>query len=113
MAWCEDRGVDCVLDLPRTGPLSERADETADAVRVESGLDDKDSCRYAETRHRAKSWDRARSAIARIEATRRGLDIRFVLTNLSHGSAGWLYDSLYRRADRRKASSSCTRPARL
>ena len=50
---------------------------------------------YAETRHRAKSWDRERRAIARIEATRLGLDIRFVVTNLDHGSPEWLYDSLY------------------
>ena len=50
---------------------------------------------YAETRHRAKSWDRERRAIARIEATRLGLDIRFVITNLAHWSAEWLYDSLY------------------
>jgi Transposase DDE domain group 1 len=50
---------------------------------------------YAETRHRAKSWDRERRAIARIEATRLGLDIRFVVTNLDHGSPEWLYDSVY------------------
>ncbi len=37
----------------------------------------------------------ARRAIARIEATRLGLDIRFVVTNPADGSAEWLYDSLY------------------
>jgi hypothetical protein len=31
---------------------------------------------YAETRHKAKSWDRERRAVARIEATKLGLDIR-------------------------------------
>ena len=50
---------------------------------------------YAETRHRAKSWGSERRAIARIEATPLGLDIRFVVTNLEYGSAEWLYDSLY------------------
>jgi hypothetical protein len=43
----------------------------------------------------ARHWDRERRAIARIEATRLGLDIRFVVTNLSHGEPQWLYDSLY------------------
>ena len=96
MAWCEDHGVDYVFGLPGTRPLSRKVDETADAVRVERAFDDKDVVRgYAKTRHRAKSWDRERRAIARIEATRLGLDIRFVVTNLSHGSAEWLYDSLY------------------
>ena len=96
MAWCEDHGVDYVFGLPGTKPLSKKVDETADAVRTERAIDDKDVVRgYAETRHRAKSWDRERRAIARIEATRLGLDIRFVVTNLAHGSAEWLYDSLY------------------
>ena len=50
---------------------------------------------YAETRHRAKSWNRERRAVARIEATTLGLDIRFVVTNIAHSSAEWIYDSLY------------------
>ncbi len=33
--------------------------------------------------------------MARIEATRLGLDIRFVVTNVARGSAEWVYDSLY------------------
>ena len=96
MAWCETNGADYVFGLPGTKPLSRKVDEAVDAVRTERALDDKDVVRgYAETRHRAKSWDRERRAIARIEATRLGLDIRFVVTNLDHGSPEWLYDSLY------------------
>jgi hypothetical protein len=96
MSWCEENSVDYVFGLPGTKPLSKKVDETADTVRVERAIDDKDVVRgYAETRHKAKSWDRERRAVARIEATRLGLDIRFVVTNLSHGSAEWLYHSLY------------------
>jgi hypothetical protein len=51
--------------------------------------------RYTETRHKAKSWDRERRTVARIEATMLGLDIRFVVTSLDVGSAEWIYDSLY------------------
>src|SRR5271170_4563810 len=50
---------------------------------------------YAETRHRAGSWTCERRAVARIEATPLGLDIRFVVTNLECGSPEWIYDSLY------------------
>ena len=96
MAWCETNGIDYVFGLSGTKPLSRKVDEAADAIRTERALDDKDVVRgYAETRHRAKSWDRERRAIARIEATRLGLDIRFVVTNLDHGSPEWLYDSVY------------------
>ena len=96
MTWCEENDVDYVFGLPGTKPLSKKVDETADAVRTERAVGDKDVVRgYAETRHRAGSWHKERRAIARIEATRLGLDIRFIVTNLDHGSAEWLYETLY------------------
>ena len=96
MAWCEDNGVDYIFGLPGSKPLSKKVDEAADAVRTERAVSDKPVVRdYAETRHKAKSWNRERRAVARIEATRLGLDIRFVVTNLAHGSPEWIYDSLY------------------
>jgi len=96
MAWCEDNGVDYVFGLPGSKPLSSKVDDAADAVRTERAVSGKPVVRdYAETRHKAKSWNRERRAIARIEATRLGLDIRFVVTNLEHGSPEWIYDSLY------------------
>jgi hypothetical protein len=51
--------------------------------------------RYTETRYGAKSWHVDRRIAARIEATTQGLDIRYVVTSLTHGSAEWLYDTLY------------------
>src|SRR5580700_6779286 len=96
MTWCEENDVDYVFGLPGTKPLSKKVDVTADAVRTERAVGDKDVVRgYAETRHRAGSWHKERRAIARIEATRLGLDIRFIVTNLDHGSAEWLYETLY------------------
>ena len=50
---------------------------------------------YAETRHKAKSWSRERRAVARIEATPLGLDIRFVVTNVEYGAAEWVYNAFY------------------
>jgi len=96
MTWCDDHGVDYVFGLPGTKPLSKKVDEAADAVRTRRALENIDVLRaYAETRHKAKSWDRERRAVARIEATRLGLDIRFIVTNLAQGAPEWLYDSLY------------------
>ena len=95
MTWCEENDVDYVFGLPGTKPLSKKVDETADAVRTERAVGDKDIVRgYAETRHKAGSWHKERRAVARIEATRLGLDVRFVVTNLD-GSADWLYETLY------------------
>ena len=96
MTWCEENDVDYVFGLPGTKPLSKKVDATADAVRTERAVGDKDVVRgYAETRHRAGSWHKERRTVARIEATRLGLDVRFVVTDLDRGSAEWLYETLY------------------
>ncbi|HUJ04295.1 MAG TPA: IS1380 family transposase [Rhizomicrobium sp.] len=96
MAWCEKNSVDYVFGLPGTKPLSRKLDDVADAIRVQRAMENSAVVRgYAQTRHRAKSWDRERRAVARIEATALGLDIRFVVTNLEQGSPEWIYDSLY------------------
>ena len=65
-------------------------------MRTEHAIGDKDVVRgFAETRHRAGSWRTERRAVARIEATQLGLDIRFIVTNLDRGSPEWLYETLY------------------
>ena len=51
--------------------------------------------RYTQTRYGAKSWRCERRVAARIEATTKGLDIRYVVTNIAVGTAEWLYDTLY------------------
>jgi hypothetical protein len=43
----------------------------------------------------AKSWNIDRRACARIEATTKGLDIRFVVTSIETGSAEHIYETLY------------------
>ena len=50
--------------------------------------------RFFQTGYRAESWSRERRVIARVEATAKGSDIRFIVTNLS-GKAKALYEKLY------------------
>jgi hypothetical protein len=96
MDWCEAHGVDYVFGLTGTKALTRKVEEAADAIRVERAIEDKDAVRgFAETTHAAKSWKRERRITARIEATRLGLDIRYVVTNIATGTAEWLYADLY------------------
>ena len=96
MAWCEANGISYVFGLSGSRPLSRKVDEAADAVRTERAVTDTDVVRgYAETRHKAGSWSCERRAVARIEATRLGLDIRFVVTNVTEGTPAWIYENLY------------------
>ena len=96
MDWCEANGIDYLFGLPGNTVLDRLVDEAADDIRTRRALEKKPSLRgFAETRYRAKSWKTARRACARIEATTRGLDIRFVVTSLATGSAETVYEVLY------------------
>jgi hypothetical protein len=96
MAWCESSGVDYIFGLPGNAVLDRLVEAAADDVRVRRAEAEAPVVRrYSETRYGARSWHRERRVAARIEASTRGLDIRYVVTNLSHGSAEWLYDTLY------------------
>jgi Transposase DDE domain group 1 len=96
MAWCEANGIDYIFGLPGNTALDRAVDEAADDIRTRRALDQKPCLRgFAETRYRAKSWKQERRACARIEATTKGLDIRFVVTSLAAGTAQHLYETLY------------------
>ena len=96
MAWCEANSIDYIFGLPGNPVLDRAVEDTADDIRTRRALDQKPCLRgFAETRYRAKSWNTGRRACARIEATTKGLDIRFVVTSLDTGSAQHVYETLY------------------
>ena len=96
MDWCEENGIDFVLGLAGNKVLSRHVDETADDIRVRRAEDHDQALRgFAETRYKAKSWKRERRVVARIEATPRGLDIRYVVTSLDDEMPEHIYADLY------------------
>jgi hypothetical protein len=96
MAWCEANNVTYILGLPGNSVLDGLVEPVADSVRVNRAINQADVVRrYTETRYGAKSWSCQRRVAVRIEATLKGLDIRYVVTNLAAGTAEWLYDTLY------------------
>lgn len=96
MAWYEANGIDYILGLPGNAAVDRLVEIPADDVRARRALAQAPAVRrYTETRYGAKSWRCERRVAARIEATPKGLDIRYVVTNITHGSAEWLYDTLY------------------
>jgi hypothetical protein len=96
MAWCDAHGVRFVFGLSGNTVLDALVEAAADAVRTRRALDDLDAVRdHAEAHYAAKSWATAQRVVARIECTRRGLDTRYIVTNITAGSPAWLYDTLY------------------
>jgi hypothetical protein len=96
MEWCDENGIDFIFGLPGNAVLDRLVEETADDIRTRRALDQKPCLRgFAETSYQAKSWNTDRRACARIEATTKGRDIRFVVTSIETGSAEHIYGTLY------------------
>ena len=96
MDWCEDNGVRYVFGLSGTKALVAKVEPTADHVQVERAIGDEDAVRgFAETTHAANSWRKERRVGARIEATRMGLHIRYVVAKIATGTPASLYADLY------------------
>jgi hypothetical protein len=96
MDWCEKHAVDYIFGLSTNAVLAAQVFAKTDEVCVRRAIGDLDVVRdYTEARYGAKSWSHPRRVVARIEATRKGLDVRYGVTNITYGTAEWLYDSLY------------------
>jgi hypothetical protein len=96
MAWCEANDVPYLFGLSSNTVLACQLEAAMDQVRARRALGDLDVVReYTETQYAAGSWKQPRRGVARIEATRLGLDVRCVVTNIRHCGPEWLYASLY------------------
>ena len=94
MRWCERHGVGYILGLARNARLAALAAPEmalAEAGFAENGLKQR---RFAELTYGARSWDRDRRVIARIEYGPKGANPRFTVTNLA-GDGRDLYERLY------------------
>jgi hypothetical protein len=96
MEWCEKNGIQYVFGLSKNPTLDALVYAKADEVRTRRARGKLELVRdYTETLYAAKSWPHWRRVVARFEATPKGLDTRYVVTNVTHCGAQWLYDSLY------------------
>ena len=96
MTWCETYGIDYIFGLSGNVVLDRLVEAAADDIRVRRAESQAEVLRgFAETRYAAKSWDKERRVVARIEASashaddmlRRGIDIRYVVTSLPGSDA--------------------------
>jgi hypothetical protein len=98
MDWCERNGVRYVFGLAGNAVLDAEVFAKTDevCVRRATARAQRDVLRdFTEIRYAAKSWPHPRRVVARIEATRKGLDVRYVVTSIAHCAPEWLYSSLY------------------
>ncbi len=96
MDWCEDAGVFYAFGIGTNAALAALAaplNEDVGLRRLRKGASAK-LRRYASFAYAAKGWRRDRRVVARIEASERGCDTRFVVTNLADKPKR-LYERVY------------------
>ena len=95
MAWCEDNGVDYIFGLSGNRVLDVLAAAVADDLKVRRAEAGAEKWRaFTAFAYAAGSWNRQRHVVARLEATTRGFDARYVVTSLP-GEARPLYEDVY------------------
>jgi hypothetical protein len=95
MAWCERNRVAYLFGIAGDPFLLGRVAALAEAAALERvGGEAAKVRRFGEFAYAAKTWGVERRVIARVEASDRGTDSRFVATNLA-GTPRWLYEVAY------------------
>ena len=96
MAWCEANGIHFIFGLARNRRLARAIGAELFAARTESQATGQPARRFKEliwsTR---KSWSRKRRVIAKAEWTQGEANPRFIVTSLTDGDGGSLYEQIY------------------
>ena len=102
MDWCDANDVKYIFGLGPNKILAKQVFAKLHDVCVQRAIGQLDKVRgFTETRYAAKSWSRPRRVLARLEATKKGADVRLDplcgsrVTNLTIGTAKRLYETIY------------------
>jgi hypothetical protein len=102
LEWCEKNHVRYVLGMARNEVLNAQVAKVAGAIGASHASvvarkgERADKVRgYTEFRYAAKSWNKERRIVARVEASLLGVDVRYVVTNIANRSPDNIYATLY------------------
>lgn len=90
-------GIHYVLGLAKNARLKSLAQAANKKARIEYECRDKPHRVIDEVRYAARTWRTCRRIIIRAEHSRWGENPRFVVTNIEHWSAAWLYEGYCQR----------------
>lgn len=94
LCWCERRDVQYIVGLAGNSRLKRQIEKEFSIAEQEFSAHGEKVRRFTEFMYQAKSWDRARRVIAKIEVTDKGCNLRFIITNLKEDGQA-LYDHVY------------------
>jgi hypothetical protein len=92
--WLDSQGIFYVVGLAKNRVLQQRSEATLAEARKRFELCGRNVRRYTSFFYAAKTWSHPRRVILRAEASRRGVDPRYVVTNVS-ARPKLLYEKIY------------------
>lgn len=95
MDWLEDNDVHYVTGMATNAVLRREAQPMTDRAAAISRKEMSRFRCFHSFNYKAESWSRSRRIVARIESTGKGTDVRFIVTDLEHAGAKFLYDRVY------------------
>jgi len=114
MDWCEQNDVTYILGLAPNKVLAEQVFPKLDECCARRALDQAEKVRdVTVTRYAARSWSRARRVVAGVEVTRKGADIRYIVTNNKRGTARHLQEKVYCARSGGEPDQTAQRPVGL
>ncbi len=94
LRWCDHHDIGYIVGLPKNKRLNRFTASLQDEATACFAATGSKVRWFTELQYAAKSWDRARRVIAKIEYSEHGVNPRYVVTNLK-GDAQHLYDKVY------------------
>jgi len=92
--WLESQGIFYVVGLAKNRVLQQRSEATLAQAKKRFALCRRNVRRYASFFYAAKTWSHPRRVILRAEASRRGVDPRYVVTNV-YARPKLTYEKIY------------------
>ncbi len=94
LRWCDRHAVDYIVGLAKNDRLNALTGEHREAAATEVAKTRDKVRRFVELTYGARTWDRPRRVIGKIEHTPRGANPRYIVTSLK-GDPKALYERLY------------------
>ena len=95
LEWLESANVNYVVGLATNAVVRREVRPLVEQVRLLERDGMKCVRRFHSFSYSARSWRRRRRVVARVEATSSGTDSRFIVTDLCHVGAKYLYETVY------------------
>lgn len=94
LRWCENYDIGYVVGFPRNAVTKAQNQILIDQAEEDFQATGESQRHLHEEHYQAKSWDRSRKMITKVEHNEYGSNLRHILSNLE-GSPEELYDNLY------------------